>query len=139
MANTIIGKILSIGMTSYIPTKSGNDLKKRQLVLDASRYDEYTGEKRDNFPSFTFMAKNCDKLDAFHVGELVEVSFIIQGRKYEKDGTTRFINDIVGYKIEAHSRNGQQVENTQTQQVFEAPQAPFPPVAEQPQNNPLPF
>lgn len=127
-------------MTNNFPTKSGGNLMKRELILDASRYDEFTGEKRENFPTFTFMQKNCEKLDGFSQGDLVEVSFILQGRKYNKDGQEKYINDIVGYRIEPYQRKAQP-----TQIEAQAPQAevqtPMPTVSESKEedDNVLPF
>lgn len=95
----MIGKVLSIGPTQQIPTKNGSSFFKRELVLDATRYDSLTGEKRVNFPSFVFSNKNCDLLDKFKKDDIVEVSFVIQGREYAKDGVTKYINDVVGFNI----------------------------------------
>lgn len=99
MANTIRGKILAITQPVNV-SKTGNPFYKRELVLDASRTDDFTGEVRENFPMLTFTSKNCEKLDGFQVGEPVEVSFVLQGRAYQRDGQTRYITDAVGYKVE---------------------------------------
>ena len=39
MANTIIGRIYRITPTENIATKKGTTFMKRQLIIDASRYD----------------------------------------------------------------------------------------------------
>lgn len=103
MANTLIGKILILGQTVNVSKKDVPFLK-REVVLDASRYDEYTGEKRENYVVFQFTQKRCEELDAFKVGELVEVSFVLSGRAYEKDGQTRYLTDIIGYKVERRGK-----------------------------------
>ena len=76
--NTITGKIVTIGQTVNVSKKK--EFLKRNLVLDCSRYDEFTGEKRENYVSMSFTQKRCDDLNAYQVGELVEVSFILNGR-----------------------------------------------------------
>ncbi len=43
MANTISGKIHLITDVQEIKGKSGNSFYKRQLVIDAKRYDPITG------------------------------------------------------------------------------------------------
>ena len=45
MANQITGKILYIYPTEDITTKDGNVLKKREIVIDLTRFDPYTGER----------------------------------------------------------------------------------------------
>ena len=107
MPNTIIGTVLEIGNTEVVPTRSGNEFCKRQLVLDASTYDQFTGERRENLPSFNFLQKHVGDLDHLQVGERVIVSFAISGRRYEKDGVTRYFNDIVGFKVEPFTNGSQ--------------------------------
>lgn len=129
MANTIIGRILSVSQAVNV-SKTATPLMKRELVLDASRYDEFTGEKRENYPSITFVSKNCSKLDGLRTGELVEVSFVLQGRSYTKDGQTKYFTDIIGYKVEPK-------ENVMQAITPKAPSALTPTPAED--NGPLPF
>lgn len=117
MANQIIGKVFEIGVTTSIQTKSGNTFQKRQIVLDASHYDQYTGQKFENYPQFQFLQMNCAQLDNFKVGDIAVVSFAINGRSYEKDGVKKWINDIIGYKIEPYQRQQPSQQPTPQQQV----------------------
>lgn len=128
MANTISGRILKIGQTVNV-SKTGKEFLKRELVLDASRYDQFTGEKQENYVTLSFTQKRCEELNGFKQGDLVEVSFILNGRKFEKDGQTRYLTDVVGYKIERKD-NRQSV--SAPQPVAQAPQ----PVQPQPQGYP---
>lgn len=45
MPNQITGRLLAIGQTVQIPTKSGNQFNKREFLLDATTFDPYTGER----------------------------------------------------------------------------------------------
>lgn len=122
MANTIIGKVLVIGRTEEIPSKNGGQpFLKRTLVLDCSRYDHYTGQKFENYPQFEFVSKNTSILDNFNEGDVVEVSFALQGRSYEKDGVQKYFTSIVGYKVEPY--NTQQSQQNAPQAPQNAPQA----------------
>lgn len=105
MPNTIIGKIKQIGETQNLTSRGGNQFTKRELVLDCTTYDQYTGEPRPNYPSFTLMSKHVNDLDNFKEGDRVIVSFFISGNAWEKDGVVRYINDIVAYKIEPYVSN----------------------------------
>lgn len=120
MANTIIGTILQIGTVQDIPTKSGNQFRKRELVLDASSYDQYTGEKRENYPSFNFLQKHVDDLNNFKIGDRVIVSFFLSGRRWEKDGEVKYFNDVVGFKIEPFTAN----QGSQSSQIPAPSQSP---------------
>lgn len=119
MANTILGTVLEIGNTIEIPTKSGSKFYKRMLVVDASTYDTFTGEKRENYPSFQFLQRHTEDLNNVKVGDKVAVKFFVSGRKYEKDGETRFFNEVVGYAVEKQ-------ENTQNApQSYSPEQSPI--------------
>ena len=141
MANTIIGKVLVIGRTEEIPSKNGGQpFLKRTLVLDCSRYDQYTGQKFENYPQLEFASKNTAILDNFNVGDVVEVSFALQGRSYEKDGVQKYFTSIVGYKVEPY--NTQQSQQPAPQAPQNTPQAeqsnqPFTPRAVDANGNPV--
>ena len=101
MANQIIGRVFYIGDTNSIKSKDGSKTYyKRELVLDATRFDGLTGQRGyDNYPSI-FSGDNCQLLNQLKIGDVVVVSFDLQGTKYEKDGQTRFFTSIRGYKVE---------------------------------------
>lgn len=113
MANQISGKVLIIDNAVSLPTKSGNTFTKRQIVLDASHYDPMTGQKFDNYPAFDFVGNRVNELDKFKVGDLVTISFALNGRPFDKDGKIIYITSITGYKIEPYQRqnNGYQQSN----------------------------
>ena len=47
MANTITGRIHKITPTKTITSQAtGNTFYKREVILDASRFDPYTGQRR---------------------------------------------------------------------------------------------
>lgn len=125
MANQIIGRVFQIGDTNEIKSKDGSKTYyKRELVLDATRFDGLTGERGyDNYPSVEFSGDNCQLLNQFKQGDIVVVSFDLQGTKYEKDGQTRFFTSIRGYKIELKQAS-------QPQQQY---QQPTPPAYQPPQ------
>ena len=103
MANQITGRVFSIGQTQSIQTKSGNPFTKREIVLDASKYDIYTGEKGfENYPMFEFTGEKCKDLDGYQEGQVVTVSFELQGGFYKgQDGIEKNITRARAFKIEA--------------------------------------
>lgn len=123
------GRILVIGEKESIPSKSSDKtFNKRVLVLNCSR--SYYGEDYENYPSFEFAGKHIDDPLAFKVGDIVTVSFVIQGNRYKKGNEPeKYFNTIAGYKIEAYTRTGN---TTQHEKVTQHEQVTQP---SEPQNN----
>lgn len=125
MPNQIIGKILFIYPTDIIRGKDGRDFTKRKIVLDTSRYDSYTGEKFENTPMLEFIGDRCSELDNYQIGQIVTISFDVQGTRYRnKDNVEQIFTRVQPYRIEAR----------QTQQ----PSAPIQQPTSQPIAQPTP-
>ena len=119
MAFQISGIIQHIGNTESIPYQ-GKVFKKRELVLDCSYRNQFTGQiERTNYPKFEFTSNHVDDLNDFNIGDIVTVSFSLNGSRSEKDGQVRYFTNVQGYKIEkCQSRyNQQQGGNQPTQTV----------------------
>lgn len=139
MANQISGKVLIIDDVISIPTRNGNTFTKRQIVLDTSHYDPMTGQKFENYPAFDFVGNRVNELDNFKVGDLVTISFALNGRPFDKDGKTTYFTSVNGYKIEPYQRpngsyqqpNGSQTNNptrpSSQQATNRQNEQPFPP------------
>lgn len=124
MANQISGKVLIIDDVVSIPTRSGNTFTKRQIVLDASHYDPMTGQKYENYPAFDFVGNRVNELDNFKVGDLVTISFALNGRPFNKDGKTTYFTSVNGYKIEPYQRqNGSNQQSNWNQENSSTPQS----------------
>lgn len=103
MSNTITGRVYRITPTVEIRSKDGQtSFKKRDLTLDATRYDSITGEKMfDNFPTIEFGGEKCALLDDIKKGDIVTVSFDLSGTSYkDAQGTEKWFTRIRGYKVE---------------------------------------
>ena len=145
MANQLIGTILTIGATQDLTSKNGNAFKRRDLVLMLRRFDPNTGEPMtdtENTPQLTFMGDRCAELDNYQPGQVVAVSFDIQGRKYtDQSGVTKIINDIRPFRIEPYVSRGFVPQGTSATQSAQAPhtapaQAPAPQAQRAPQTVP---
>ena len=104
MVYNIKAKIYKIGEVQVIPSQNGGEpFRKRSIVLDAARFDPYTGEKSgDNFVVVEFSGKRVAELEKYATGDLANVSFVLQGRRYI-DSTTkeeRFFTSVIGIGIE---------------------------------------
>ena len=144
MANKQTGRVLAIGQTQSIALKDGKTLLKRELLLDCTRFDPYTGERDtfENTPLFEFSGdKGVAMLDSIQVGQVVSVTFDLQGTKYEKDGQTKYFTRVRPYAIEDVKAKTQQ-QAVQQPAPQPAPQyvAPQPTPQAAPQDNSnLPF
>lgn len=118
MAFQISGIIQHIGNTESIPYQD-KVFKKRELVLDCSYRNQYTGQiQRANYPKFEFTGNHVDDLNGFNMGDIVTVSFSLNGSRSEKDGQVRYFTNVQGYKIEKYqSRYNQQQGGNQTAQA----------------------
>lgn len=132
MANQVTGRMLAIGQTVQIPSKTGGDpFLKREFLLDATTYDPYTGERSqyENVLPLEVSGDKCAELDHFCIGDVVTVSFALQGRQWQtQDGQTKRMTGIRCYKLEGRTA-------TQAAVPHPAPQ-PSSPAAAPPQNLP---
>lgn len=132
MANQLTGKILYIYPSQQIPSKDGSKtIVKRSIVIDCTRFDPYTGERGfENTPMLEFIGDRCAELDKYQVGQIVTISFDVQGTRYRnKDGAEQIFTRVQPYRIEARQVQQQQAASVQQP-------APQPTYQQQPQNFP---
>lgn len=79
----IQGKLKKIGDIENIPTKSGNTFQKRNIILDCSRMDEWTGDVYTNILSFEVPQARVAEYDQYKVyeGSVVKIRFALNGRE----------------------------------------------------------
>ena len=85
MANTITGRVIAVSTIENIPSKKeqGKTFQRRQLFIDCTRYDPYTGERGfENTPLLEFGGKGLEQLNALvdkglKKGDIVTVTFDI--------------------------------------------------------------
>lgn len=134
MANQITGKVLYIYPTQQISSKDGSKtLTKRSIVIDCTRFDPYTGERGyENTPMMEFTGDRCAELDKFKPGQIVTISFDVQGSRYrDKDNKEQIFTRIQAYKIEERP-----IRQTAAPQQSPAPQPVQTPPPPQPQDVP---
>lgn len=135
----ITGRVIAVSEVKEVPSSEAGKapIKKRELYLDMTMYDPYTGERsdRENKPLLEFGGdKVIEKLGALNLqkDDVVTVSFAIQGTPYKdkNTGKMKVYTGIRCYDIDVVRRAGQAV-----QQQTAAPQqqaaAPQPQVQQQ--------
>lgn len=105
------------------------------IYLRCYPYDPYTGERSEyeNILPLEFSGDKCAELDRYKNGDVVTVSFVLQGRSWtNQDGEFKRMASIRCYKIEARGGVSQSLQSVPVQQPV--PQ----PTYQQPQNFPPP-
>ena len=132
MSNQVTGRLVYIGQPQEIPSKSGgNPFVKREFLLDATTHDLYTGERSqyENILPLEVSGDKCTELDQFRIGDVITVSFALQGREWtNQDGHVKRMVSIRCYKLEAR-RPAYQPAQVPAQQPAPEPQ-PFPPAVD---------
>lgn len=129
MANQVIGQIVSIGQVQNLTSKKGNSFQKRDIVISIRRYDPNTGQPVtdwENTPKLSFMGEKCRELDRFQVGQMVAISFDLQGTSYQNaNGETDIITEARPYKIELYGQRQPQQPVAQAAPAPAYPQQPM--------------
>lgn len=92
---TYTGTILHIGEPKAVTEK----FTLREFVVTDNN------EKYPQEVKFQVSNKNCAFLDAYNVGDVVEIAFNLRGRRYERDGNVSWYNTIEAWKISKVSTN----------------------------------
>lgn len=112
--NTYKGKIEAIESTQSIAREGKEPFLKRRVMLDVSRYDGLTGEKREKHIIFEFNGKSTEIPNAFKVGDYVEIAFDVESFKgTKKDGTQDWFTSVRGYRIDRINVGQQQKDKQQ--------------------------
>lgn len=134
MSNQITGRLVWVGQTFQIPSKTGcAPFLKREFLLDAITYDPYTGQRNEyeNILPLEVSGDKCTELDQFKIGDVITVSFALQGRSWtNQDGELKRMASIRCYKLEVRRTTGQPVAQP-VQQAYQPASASFSPTMEQ--------
>ena len=133
--NTKSGVVLAVGQPQQIASKSGKTFIKRTLYLDCTPHDGITGERSqyENKLLFEFMENKTSLLDNIKVGQVVTVSFDLQGTEItDQTGQTKHFIHVRPFGIEVR-----QVQQPQAPQQQYVPQ-PAPQYQPQPQAQQFP-
>lgn len=125
MANAKIGIVIAVGNPQQITSKSGKTYEKRSIFIDATPYNPYTGERSpyENKILFDFIGDKVKNLDNVNVGDVVEVSFDIQGSNFiGEDGKHRNYIHVRPYGLEVkQTKQNAAPENQQSAEVEQQP------------------
>ena len=144
--NTKSGVVLAVGQPQQLTSKGGKTFTKRSLYVDCTTFDPYTGQRSqyENKIMFDFMEGKTSLLDNIQVGQVVTVSFDLQGSELtEQGGRVKYFVHVRPFTVEV--RPAQQPQVPQQAQCNYPPQVPqqggYPPQQGSylPQNDEPPF
>lgn len=96
MALTIKGRLHLKGHTEHIK----ENFQKREFIVELS--DETpSGMVFTNYAKFQLINNNCNILDYYKPGQMISVSFALQGKLIEKDGVTNCFTNLNVWRIES--------------------------------------
>jgi hypothetical protein len=125
------GVVSSISEVVTVTSESGNTYQYKNLILDTTRYDPYTGQRSEyeNYPRIEFGGQKMALLDGVIPGELVEIAFDVQGRNIVNKETGEMSNftSLRGYKLEKVERQPRAVNTPPTASPAYVPQQPAAP------------
>lgn len=71
--------------------------KKREFVVEYADNPQYP-----EFPKFELIQDKCDQLDAFNIGQEINISFNLKGRKWtDPQGNVKYFNSLQAWKLAA--------------------------------------
>ena len=129
MANTKSGVVLAVGQPQQLTSKGGKIFTKRSLYLDCTTFDPYTGQRSqyENKILFDFMESKTSLLDNIQVGQVVTVSFDLQGSEItEPNGQVKYFVHVRPFKVEVRQAQQPQVPLQSPLQQDTVWQAPYP-------------
>ena len=146
MANQVTGRVIAVSQVQTVASSdpSKSPFKKREVYIDCTRFDPYTGQRSqyENKPLLAFAGEKvlnkCNPvLDQVKKDDIITISFELVGRQFtDKDKKTRFVTEVRCYDV-AIARKAAQQGVQGTQQVAPAP-APQPAPVHTPQPEPAP-
>ena len=80
-------------------TKVTETFKKREFVVEYSENPQYP-----EFIKFELIQEKCDLLDKYSIGEDIDISFNLKGRKWtDPHGTVKYFNTLQAWRIDKKS------------------------------------
>lgn len=130
MINKETGRLVAVGEIEQVQAKGGKTFLKRRFLIDATGYDPNTGQRSqyENILQLEVIGERCDDLDRMQAGDLVAVSFVLQGRKWtDRNGNERRMTDVRCLRVERADTSQAKQQTPMQQQPPQAPPNQLPP------------
>jgi hypothetical protein len=107
--------------------KVSDKFMKREFVVEI-KSSGTSGYEFVDLIKFQSTQDKCSMLDQFNVDDMVNVSFNLRGRRWERDGQVSYFTNLEAWRIEKvqNETNGSAADSSPEQDNFTAQDAPFP-------------
>ena len=75
--------------------------KKREFVVQTD--EDVNGNVYTETIKFQLVQDKCDILDAYSINDIINVSFNIKGKRWEKNGQVSYFNNLDAWRIDQNS------------------------------------
>ena len=128
MAETLTGRLEA----KFDEKEITSTFRTREFVIEVQK-DTYS-----DFIKLQLTQDKCGLIDSFNIGDQVEVSINIKGRKWEKDGKVSYFNTLEAWRIKKTSSSPEPQQSAPTFTNANTSQPSQKPVGEQGDGD-LPF
>ena len=73
--------------------------KKREFVVE--KKEDSNGREFIETIKFQLVQDRCEQIERFQMNDIIKVSFNIKGRRWEKNGSVSYFNNLEAWRIEA--------------------------------------
>lgn len=101
MSFEIEGKLIE----KYDVQQVTDSFKKREFVIEKTVNNN--GREFTDTIKFQLTQDKCSQIESFNVGMDIKIQFNIKGRKWTKNGTVSYFNNLEAWKIDAVNSNFQ--------------------------------
>lgn len=87
---------------SFVLNGHIQEIHETKQVTDSFRKREFVIETIGEYPQFIkfeVVQGNCEKLHDKKIGDNVDVSFNVKGRKFERDGQVKYFTGLEAWKV----------------------------------------
>ena len=78
-----------------------DSFQKREFVVEFAENPQYP-----EFLKFELIQSNCEQLENFQVGDSINISFNLKGRKWtDKEGEIKYFNSLQAWRLEGTANN----------------------------------
>ncbi|MEZ5008609.1 MAG: DUF3127 domain-containing protein [Chitinophagales bacterium] len=99
MSFEIEGKLIE----KYNTEQVSDRFKKREFVIEKT--SESYGKEYIDTIKFQLTQDKCSELDSVNINDIIKVTFNIKGRRWEKNGTVNYFNNLEAWKINSTSNS----------------------------------
>lgn len=108
----------------YDTQEISSKFKKREFVLE--KKETSNGFEFIDYIKFQLTQDKCSIIEPFNIGDAINVSFNLRGRKWEKNGNINYFTNLEAWKLEKLSSTSTASDPSHSDQQIPGNDAPMP-------------